>query len=59
MTTVQKMIAAALIALFWLAAIVATHFWPDIDVAAFIAMCASSLAGLGVHAAFQSGAAKP
>lgn len=54
MTIAQKIIAVGLAAAFWLAAIVAKHFWPDIDVSAFITMCVSTIAGLGLHAAYKS-----
>jgi hypothetical protein len=49
MTTLQRIIAIALIGLFWIGALVAKHFFPDIDVSPFILACGSLLAGLGVH----------
>lgn len=59
MSTTQKIIAAALIGLFWLAAIVAKHFFPDADTSAFVAACATTLGGLGLHAVATSKADAP
>jgi hypothetical protein len=55
MTALQKILAAALIGALWLGALVAKHFYADIEIGAFIAACVAALSGLGIHtAAFSS-----
>jgi hypothetical protein len=51
MTSLQKIVAGAIIGLLWLAAIVAKHFWTDIDTGAFQLACGAALSALGIHSA--------
>lgn len=50
----QKILSASLAGLVWCLAIVAKHFWPDIDISGISAACSGTLSGLGVYHTMQS-----
>jgi hypothetical protein len=49
MTIWQKIIVGALTGILWLAAVVAKHFFADIDIGLFVASCAGVIGALGIH----------
>lgn len=51
MTSLQRIISCAIAGVLWLAAIIAKHFWPDIEIGAFVMACGTTIAALGVHGA--------
>ncbi len=44
-----KIYVGTVAAAIWLAAVVAKHFWPDLDTGGIVAACSSALGGLGVY----------
>lgn len=44
-----KFLAAVLLFLAWAGAIVAKHFWPDLETSGFVTAVTSTLAGLGIY----------
>lgn len=51
MTANQRILACVVAGILWLAAIIAKHFWADIDIGAFMMACAGVITALGVHGA--------
>lgn len=51
----QKIVSASLAGIIWCAAIVAKHFWADIDISGISAACSGVLSGLGVYHTMQAG----
>lgn len=57
--TAIKLFIGVFAALLWAAALVAKHFWPDIDIGAFVTTCISVIAGTGAFHAASSSDAPP
>lgn len=49
MNNAPKFLVGLVAVAVWCGAIVAKHFWPDIDIAQLVMACSSTLAGLGVY----------
>lgn len=58
MSAFERIIACSLAGILWLGAIVAKHFWSDIDIGAFCAACAAVITAIGIHGA-ATGAKEP
>ena len=54
-----KLIAAAGLLILWLAALIAKHFYTDIDIGVFTATLMSMLTGLGVYHTTMADPTKP
>ena len=50
----QKIVSASLAGIVWCAAIIAKHYWTDIDISGISAACSGVLSGLGVYHTMQS-----
>ena len=59
MNTWIKLAVGLMAVVVWVGAIIAKHFWPDVDVGALVAACQSALVGLGVYHIGGAGEDKP
>ena len=55
MSALQRIIACTIAGILWLGAIIAKHFWPDIETGAFMAACGAVITALGIHGATVGG----
>lgn len=55
----EKLFVGTFAAVVWCAAVVAKHFWPDVDVSQITLACSNVLTGLGAyHLATSQGASQ-
>jgi hypothetical protein len=49
MTSTLRIVACTIAGVLWLLALIAKHFWPDIDIAMFATTCAGVIGAIGIH----------